>query len=355
VKPLLPLIPEDRVRGRRPGEVVTRTAYAAALAQIEGASAIDVAQRLYGANSIARSLLVTRAATKPADRTTAGWAGDLARQAMADFVASLQPLSAAARLIAAGTQVSLAGLDSVVFPRRAGLPNSARSWVGEGSPLPIVSYTLEGALLGPPRKIAFGSAMTRETVTIGGQSVVETLLREDAAATLDASMFDAAGPSNLRPAGLLSGLAPLPASTATDLDAAMVIDLGALATAIADAGGSDVVYIADPALVAAVHLRHCSNEPVTIWPSMALNDVILAVDPAAFASSIGEIRIEASTESVVHMESSTPLPIIGSGPVLAAPSYSAFQMDLVVIRCILSATWCLRQNLIGHIVNPIWA
>jgi hypothetical protein len=70
------------------------------------------------------------------------WAADIARIAAADFLASLVPISAAAKLIAAGLQVSLAGVNTLRIPRREGLANPAVACVIESAPHPIAQYVL---------------------------------------------------------------------------------------------------------------------------------------------------------------------------------------------------------------------
>ena len=75
--------------------------------------------------------------------------------------------------------------------------------------------------------------------TLACQETVSTLLREDVAASLDASMFSdtAAG---TQPAGILNGVTPITAATAASTNPLepMLTDLQNLAGEITDAGGS---------------------------------------------------------------------------------------------------------------------
>jgi hypothetical protein len=60
---------------------------------------------------------VLKGAVAPTDRTTAA---ALAVQAVGDFIASLAPLSAGARLLEAAPRVSLDGINSIALPARSG-------------------------------------------------------------------------------------------------------------------------------------------------------------------------------------------------------------------------------------------
>jgi hypothetical protein len=72
---------------------------------------------------------------------------------------------------------------------------------------------------------------------------------------------------------------------------------------------------------------------------------LITVDPKSFASGFGaDPDIRASLEAVVHFEDTSPQPIgtPGSPNVVAAPTRSAYQTDVILIKCILRAAWVLR-------------
>src|SRR5947209_8717019 len=83
-----------------------------------------------------------------------------------------------------------------------------------------------------------------------------------------------------------------------------------LAAAIAAAGGdvANIVFITSPAQGFAVGLQPRSAD-LKIWPSRALAaGTIVAIKTSAFVSAFGALpRVEASIESVAHMEDSAPL------------------------------------------------
>jgi hypothetical protein len=261
-------------------------------------------------------------------------------------------------LINAGMRVSLAGRNSVAIPRRQGgkAANNV-AWVAQGAPIPVKQFLLGEATLGPTCKLALLCGLTRETVQYtAGQDVVSTLMREDLAASLDATMFSASSGAN-QPNGLLVGVTPITASIATEPNAAMIADLEHLAGAVLNAGGTSVVYIASPKQAASAQLRLLTD--ATIWPCPALAaGTVVAVEPSAFVSAFGvEPRISASVETAVHFEAATPLPIgsPGSPNTVAAPTRSAFQEDLVIIRATLDAAWTMRAaGMVAVINSVIW-
>ncbi|MCK1533154.1 MULTISPECIES: hypothetical protein [unclassified Bradyrhizobium] len=318
-------------------------------------SAIEIAKRLYPDDKPVLTLL-TRGAVSPATLASSGWAGLVAANAVGDFLDSLKPSSAAARLIAAGTNVSLDGISSITFPRRSGQPTNNASWVVEGAPIKIVNYTLAGGQLGPVRKLAIGAAVTREVATFaGGEAVVSTLLREDASVSLDTSMFDTTAASTARPAGLLNGVTPITA-TAGGGDEAMIADLQNLSDALTDAGGSGAyVFIANNKLATSAALRLRNPDAFTLWPSQTLpTGTIIGIDPSGFASGFGaEPEIKASTEATIQFEDTAPAAIgtVGTPNVIAAPTRSAFQQDLIVLRCLLDAAWTMRAPGLVQVIN----
>jgi hypothetical protein len=340
-----PFLPSDR----RPGLVFERSILASIRATLDpqqsGAEAI--AKRLWP-NDKATPLLL-RAAINPTSTTNAS---ALAVDTAADFVGALAPISAAAKLIALGMRVSLDGINSVSIPRRqGGKPATAVGWVTQGAPIPVKQYTLDHATLGPTCKLALLVGVTRELAEYAdGDSVIMTLVREDLAASLDASIFsNAAAVAGTRPAGLFVG-ATVIGGAAAGADA-MATDLEKLAGAVLDAGGSEVVFIASPKQAAAIQLRMLTPNPPRVWSCPALPaGTIAAVEPSAFVSAFGPVpKIRASKEATPQFDTN-PTP-----DVIAAPMRSAWQTDTIIIRAILDATWCMRATgMVSVIVDAHW-
>jgi hypothetical protein len=146
---------------------------------------------------------------------------------------------------------------------------------------------------------------------------------------------------------LLNGVSPLTATTGGG-EAALTGDLGLIGGSVAAATGSaNLAFITSPA--SAIKLATyptVAGANVQVWPSIAVPaGTLICVATDAFVSAFGPVpKIATSTEIVLHMEDTNPLPIGSPGPVVAAPSRSLWQTDSIAIRCILDAAWALRSS-----------
>jgi hypothetical protein len=116
------------------------------------ASAEELIEKYWPSDRAAAAVL--RAAVTPTDTTA------LASTAITSFVAGLQPASAAARLIAAGVVVSLAGLATVSVPRATS--RAQPSFVAEASPIVVGESAFAAEIVGPSRKLALIEGATGE-------------------------------------------------------------------------------------------------------------------------------------------------------------------------------------------------
>lgn len=275
------------------------------------------------------TLYLAKASTSPATTTTTGWAAELAASAVGEFVNSLVPQSAAAQLIEMGQKASLDGRYTVAYPRRLGLPGTV-PFVLQGGAIPVVQRDLTAIVLGPATKLAIISAFTQELAERSAvESAVTTILREDAASSLDATIFSNVAASASRPAGILNGITPLTA-TAGGTATAMATDIRALISAVVAAGGgSQIVFFANPVRAAAMALIGNAPFPYKVIPTRALAaDALVALDPGAFTSGFGaEPRVDISGDAVLHFDDTTPLAIgtVDTTNTVAAPSRSLFQ------------------------------
>jgi hypothetical protein len=303
--------------------------------------------------------LVQRGAVEPATTSTSGWASQLSStQVVGDFIASLAPQSAAARLIVAGIKVSLDRANSILFPRRVGgKPATDVPWISQGAPIPALQRALESVQLGPANKIGAIFGMTREQLLYSsGLQTLTTLLTEDAVASLDAAVISTtAASAGLRCAGILNGRTPVTPSAATDPRDAITQDLINLAGAVADAGGSgNVVFIASTRQAYAI-IKWLGKDrvPEPVWPCSALTNTVVCVQPDAFLSAFGSTpEISTSDAATIHFNT-VPLPI-RSGTTTASPVRSSWQEDSISIRCILEAAWALRGGLVSYLTGATW-
>ena len=357
ISPMKALVPEDLAIRRRPPYLM-RAAFTAARHSISPHTddVESIAKALYGDDGV--TAVVVKAAVTPG--ATTGTSA-LAGAAVGDFVSSLVPISAAAKLFEVCTRVDLSGVNTISFPSRSGVIDPAAiPWVSQGAPIPVGQFQLTSASLGPVHKLAIITALTRECAEhASGEMVLTTLLKENAALSLDASLFSNAAGTADRPAGLLNGITPLTAATAGD--DAMNADLSALANAISD-DTVGLAFVAHPAQAAAIKLRRGStfSSDIPVWATLGVTEgTVIALDPSAVVSAFGsEPEIVSSREALVHMESTAPLPIVtgaqGSG-VAASPTRSLFQTDCIGLRLILRAAWALRApGSVAWMQNVTW-
>jgi hypothetical protein len=283
--------------------------------------------------------------------TTTGshWANDIVTSAVGDYFSTLAPISAGPRLIAAAQRVPLAPANSITFPTSNFAPSSP-PWVKEGDPIAVTSATFGGATLGPEKKLAIAITFTRELAKRSdGRAVFNQMLREYAAHAIDQALFSADAASDAGHAGLRYGLTPIAGAGNVEDDVA------GLLCEVARLGGSgQTALVCNPreAAIIAVRLPQLATP---VWQTRALAaGTVLAIDVAAFASSVGEPEIFASEEAIVHM-SDVPLEIVsGTGPTTADPVRSLFQTAAIGLRLLVDMAFVQRNSALAVMESVSW-
>lgn len=344
-RPLLPHM------GRPTGDLVVKGATAFAFAGQNGLGSPEsvAAQHYPDAPAVA---LVARGAVTP---TSTGTAAALARESVEDFTLSLAGPSAAAALLArASLPMTLDRVDRIRAPGRLTSAADAGTFVREGEPIRVLGLTLAGPLL-TPAKLAVIYTFTSELLGYGvrdAEALVRQVLTEASALALDAAMLgDAAAVDELRPAGLLYGVDPLPAAAGGGLDA-MLLDVRTLGDAIGLAGGgTDLAFIASPGMALGLKLMAGPRFDYPVLASLAVpGDRLIALDCASLAAAYGAVpRFDSADQAVLHMEDAAPAQIgtPGAPATVAAPSRSLWQTDTTALRMILPIDWAMRAA--GHV------
>ena len=190
-KPFLPSdLRPDPSRARN--NWLERSVVASVLSIAAGDPARDgpsgIAKKMWGDGANIVDLILKGSVTP----TSTSTAGAFAASAVADFVASLQPISAGARLIEAAPRVDLdRHCRRITIPARSGaIPADDAIWVDEGSPLPVAQMSLTNAATLEPKKLCVQAVLTRELATYSaGETVITQMLREFAAVAFDAFHF----------------------------------------------------------------------------------------------------------------------------------------------------------------------
>jgi hypothetical protein len=292
------------------------------------------------------ALLLTRAAVSPT--TTA----DYIKIDVIKLLAGLAPRSAASKLFEISQPVDLSGINSILFPLPGALPTA--SFVAEGMPIPILQGTISNAMrVGPVHKLALISPLTVEVeqASAGTASVIITrLLEVGISRGLDAALFSANAATAISPAGLLNGVAAIPAG------ASMSADLGNLVAAVANAGfdGEEVVFVASDPQALALRLVAGPQFNYRIIGTRALPPKsVVAIDSAALAFAYsGTPTSETARETTIHF-ADAPLPLVEGG-VVASPSKNLWQCGCLAIRTKAMVAWAAGAGSIQWVTGVAW-
>jgi Phage capsid family len=347
-----PLVPEDLARNGlavRNGTLrsLTRACISHLMAASDGGKSYphDIAESTWPTDRDCH--FIVKAATSPTTTTTAP---SLLRTLSADFLNSLAPVSAGSALLQRGLTLSFANGAAVIrIPRILASADSA-DFVGEGAAFPVQQLSV-GITELSPRKFGTIIPFTNEIFSYSVPSIeviVTQVLRESLALAFDVAVLGATAGDSTRPPGLRNGIAALTPSAAAPATEAMVDDISSLIAVVSTvAGNAPVVLIASPARAMTIRLRAPRDLPVEVLASGAVNDdELIAVASNAVASAVDAVpRFDASVESLVHMESESPLAIstAGSPNTIAAPVRSLWQTDCIGLRMTQEVSWGLRH------------
>jgi Phage capsid family len=266
------------------------------------------------------------------------------------LLAALVPTSAAARIIAQSLQLSFDGAYTISIP---GLTIPRANWVSEEKGIPVEQGLSSAGALLEPYKLATIIPFTNEMLASSNiEAVLRQMLIESIGPSIDAAMLsNAAGVPGLSPPGLLNGIVPLAASTATGV-AAMVADIAAIAEAIAPASGSGtpLIVAAAPQAVSLALLAPREVYPVVMSAALAPGTVVGLV-PEGLATVMGLPELALAKHSTLHFDN-TPNDDLGGG---STPVRSLFQTDSQALRLIQDASWALRSpSALAWVQNTKW-
>jgi HK97 family phage major capsid protein/HK97 family phage prohead protease len=305
--------------------------------------------------------MMVRATVDPAMTGVQGWAAELVGETVGGFVDQLRPTSVFFNM-PMGTFTF--GRGKIKLPSRNG-GSLAGSFVAEGAPIPVRKLGLASAVL-EPHKLGVISTFTRE-IAMMSDPQIEPLLRDamvaDTRETLDTIFLDnnVAVPG-LRPAGLqkLADTNTV-ASSGTTL-ANIVTDLRAAVTAMTNADmGTNLVWIMNKQRALSLSLvtnaagafmfrDELANGTLLGIPVVTSTKVPAAVifltDAAELAAAYDSVpQIDVSEQATLHMEDTTPLPIVDNATqaVTAHPVRSLWQTATVGVRLLWDLTWTQRR------------
>jgi hypothetical protein len=242
---------------------------------------------------------------------------------------------------------------SVKIPSRVSPISLVGAWVSEGSPKPVFTIQLTSTTLSPSKLVAI-TAWSEEIANYSTpmiENLIADALRHDLNALLDVAAFGSAAGSATTPAGLFNGVSPITATVGGG-QAAAVGDVSKLLAAISPA--SSPVLVGNSATLARLSMwAPALMIPAIVSEALAANS-LAAIDAGDVVTMMGDITFLASTDASLHM-SDAPLAIgtAGSPNTVAAPVYSAFQMNLIALRSVLYASWARRRATATAIINSV--
>lgn len=348
-------------REPKPGDLIIRQAVVAMLAQVTQRDPISILEERYRDHEATN--IVVRAAVDPAKTTVSGWAAELIETETVAFLETLRDISFYPRLAALGANLQFGpGRGQIKIPSRSSTPSISGSFVAEGAPIPVRRIGLTSTTL-TPHKMGVISVFTKEVAKYSNPQI-EGLLRQeirgDTADTIDTLLIDATVGSSTRPAGLLYGVAALPASTDGGW-AAIMQDIDTLAAPFDTAkAGRNLVLLMNKREARKLNFVPGPDDKLGSMRQMLADSGITAIasvnvpagrlimiDAADFATAVeDQPEFEASEQAVIHMEDTSPAQIgtAGSPNVVAAPVQSMFQTASIALRMLLDVTWAMRRT-----------
>jgi hypothetical protein len=273
----------------------------------------------------------------------------------------LAPAAASTKLLGMGAQLNLEGIATVRLPYVGGAGRPASpAFVGEGAPAPAVNLLTRGAILGPACKIVILSGISAELQAASAETAEEIVSRAlviSCEQAIDAALFSSAPATAIQPAGLLHGITPMTSTGGTGASG-MADDLALLAEAIGANGIStdDLVFIATPILATKVRVLAGPKFQDAVMSSAMLSaGTVIGIVPRGLAVGyVGAVEVETSNAATIHFEDTAPLPIVDSSGTLAAPTSSAFQQNLIILKIRARCAWCVQPGAVAVVEAADW-
>jgi hypothetical protein len=275
------------------------------------------------------------------------------QQVVVEFLEALTPMSAGAALLQQCLQIQFNNAATISIPG-FGIP--VADFVPEMGPFPVVQAVSSAGQL-VSYKFGVITALTTEMLNNpGAEDAIRQILIECVGPALDKNLFSTnAAVPQLKPAGLLNGIAPLTASSSTGNEA-MYEDLEALGAAVSSvAGNGTIVIAAAPKQAIGLAIRMPSKLAWPVYASTSLADgTVIVVATNALASAVGVPTIDTTKQASLHMDTQ-PLPLVSSPATVAALTRGTYQTDSVALKLRLPVSWALRSpNAISYITGATW-
>lgn len=353
------------VKGNRlpQGIAIARMAICQVRAQGNTMLAAELARKFYPDTPEVE--LIIKATVEAADTTTSGWASQLvpaAQQANQQFLELLRPMTILGKL----------NMTSVPFntavPVQSG--GGTYNWVGEAAPKPVTSATFTSVTI-PWYKCAGIIVITEELAKFSSPSaemVIRNEMLKGLAQFLDTQFVGtAAAVTGVSPAGILSGVSAVSASSTTA--AAFRTDMGNMLDNMTanNVNVGNIVLLMSASQAVRLSLM-VTDLGVALFPNIGITGgsilgfpvivsetvgtKIIALDPTQiFYAEDGAIRIDVSREATVEMSTT---PILGdTSPSTGAALKSLWQNNLIGLRVEAYRAWIKGRTAAVEYINNV--
>jgi hypothetical protein len=292
---------------------------------------------------------VTRSTTQAT--TTTGVGADLAVTALSDLLISgLGPSSASGAVFSRATQLRFVE-NSILIPGIA--PQAANvSFIGEGSPIPVVQFDLSNVSTISRKKLSAIFAFTNEMLRSSyAESLARAVITESLNLAIDSVLFGASFATSIQPAGLRAGVTATAAASAGAN--AQQTDLAALSGAVASVSQQHV-FISDAQTAAKCAYGPATANPVPIFASNAVPaKMLICCGVSALVLVTGAPTLETASDGTVIMDSAAAA--FATGGTIAASSdiRSLWQADSAAVRLTADVVWGLRASSAVQWINSV--
>ncbi|ELA00625.1 peptidase U35 phage prohead HK97 [Cupriavidus sp. HMR-1] len=287
------------------------------------------------------AVLILKAAQNPADSVTSDWAsGLISPQMVLDYIGTLPQTAGAQILGLAQVQTPLYQDSRLIYRQTL---DGTHQWVVEGGPIPVVQLDIGAGTLVQGKLSAIVVATTELIDAPNAASTLEQLLAEDAALSLDTALLSDTAATD-HPEGLLAGAVSVTGSASAEKDVKALLEaVPDILRPVFVSNRAQSVGLFASSLAANGRLVDC---PLLYSPKLKDGE-LMVMDAQDFATAGGASpQIETRREGFLHLDDN-PQPIApatGGTAVLASPTSSIYQQDLVAIKSRLPLGWGWRRT-----------
>ena len=352
---------------RAKGEFATKLFVSIAKAYVAQKSPVEMAKETYGDDKEVMDFV--KAASNPADTTTAGWAAELVQQGYGEFLETLYPVTIYGRV--AGAPLYFGKYGSIIIPSFASGSDVSGEFVAEGAPIPVKEGAFTSQTL-TPKKLGVITTFTREILT-KSTPAVEMLVRDaiikDTAKAIDTAFLDDNAASATRPAGLqdptATGAANIVASTGSTVTEILADVKGVFGRLANVQLGQSGVWVMNPIVKLGLETKQLANgsfafesvqngtfagHPI-VSSTTCPQDVVYFVDDRALVKG-SDIAPEFTVSNQATLVMANPASEVGGA---TDPVRSLYQTDTVGLRFVLGLDWAIiRQGGVQILTGVSW-